>query len=518
MAPLIELFVVVSMLGALVGTATGLVLLRRRISSPVIMPLSLIMFGSAEWAVTRSMSYLVDDRGLAIAFQYARFPGVALVTAAAFWYFLVLAGRGAAVGRRTALLLAIEPVALLVAVVTDPIHHLVYLDAAPLGSGVRGAVLGPLFWANTVYSYALLVVGMVIVSRTMVRAVAGHRAGIFVAVLGGSVPFVGSVASLAWPMPGGTLDLAPMFFLVTAAIWLWVERYGRPTRLVPIAARQVLSALGDAVMVLDPLGRVLDLNPAAVQALARTGSVSPGTLIGSRWDEVVVAELVAAYDGSPEQTIRVAGGSWFDVRVTPMCDEHGRPLGSVVVVRDVTEVERLRADLAELAVRDGLTGLHNRRHFEVALAAAVESSAVSGAPLSAVMMDIDHFKRVNDTYGHAAGDEVLVKVAHQLALGLRAGDVVARYGGEEFVLLLPGATADVAARRAQEMRDRCAQVAVRSAHVTVGITISAGVAQLPVGGTSESFLQTADRALYEAKAAGRDVVVVAPAAVGEPVS
>lgn len=99
MAPLVELFVIVSTLGAVVGTATGLVLLRRRISSPVIMPLSLIMFGSAEWAVTRSVSYLVDDRGLAIAFQYARFPGVALVTAAAFWYFLVLAGRGAAVGR-----------------------------------------------------------------------------------------------------------------------------------------------------------------------------------------------------------------------------------------------------------------------------------------------------------------------------------------------------------------------------------------------------------------------------------
>lgn len=496
-----------STLGAILAITVGTLLLRRRRSSPLATPLAMIMFGCAEWALTRALSYTVPDLTLEVVFEYALYIGVALSTGATFWYFMVLTGNGHKLGRRAFLLLSIEPAILMVAVLTDPLHHLFYLTlASPLG-----ATFGPLFWVHTAYCYLLLVVGMTLVVRATKRAVVGHRTILIVALIGGLVPFVGNVISLSWRPDGLHLDLAPMVFLVTAGIWLWVERYSTQTRLVPVSARQVLTALDDAVMVLDPQGRMLDLNPAALRLVHRPeADDGVAQFTGRHWTEVVTADLSAAFEERAQQTIHTESGTSYEVRVSPMYADNGG-LGTVVVVRDVTEVERLRAELAEQAVRDALTGLYNRRHFEVALAHAVKTCTDNGAPLSAVIIDVDHFKRVNDTYGHAAGDEVLVKLAQQLAIGIRADDVVARYGGEEFILLLPGATVDVAGRRAHEWRERCARVRVRSEHGPIGITISAGVAQLPAGGTSDVLLRIADDALYAAKAAGRNKVVVAGA-------
>jgi diguanylate cyclase (GGDEF)-like protein len=500
-----------STLGAILAITMATLLLRRRHSSPLATPLAMIMFGCAEWALFRTLSYLVSDPTLKVVFEYALYPGVALTVAGTFWYCLLLTGRGHGPGRRTALLLSIEPAVVMVVALTDPWHHLLYLTLPSPPT----LVFGPLFWVHTAYGYLLITVGMGIVVRATLQAVAGHRKILIITLVSGVMPFAGDVVSVLWRPDGLYLDFTPVLFLMTSGIWLWVERYSTQTRLVPVSARQVLMALDDAVMVLDPQSRVLDLNPAALRLLSRsTADDGFARFIGRHWNDVVAADLVAVFDGSTQQTIRLASGSSYEIRVSPMDTDNGS-LGSVVVVRDVTEVERLRADLAEQAVRDALTGLYNRRHFQVALAHAVEACAESGAPLSAVMIDVDHFKQVNDTYGHAAGDAVLVRLAQQLVVGIRADDVVARYGGEEFVLLLSGVTVNIAARRARELRERCARVRVRSAHGPICVTISAGVAQLPVGGTSDALLRIADDALYAAKAAGRNSVVVA-GQTGEP--
>jgi diguanylate cyclase (GGDEF)-like protein len=121
------------------------------------------------------------------------------------------------------------------------------------------------------------------------------------------------------------------------------------------------------------------------------------------------------------------------------------------------------------------------------------------------MVDVDHFKAVNDRYGHAAGDRVLVQVAQQLAGALSETDTVARYGGEEFVVVLPGVDAREAAERADRWRRGCAATYTDS----VRVTFSAGVAELPAGGTPDDLLRLADEALYRAKAAGRNRVLVA---------
>jgi diguanylate cyclase (GGDEF)-like protein/PAS domain S-box-containing protein len=179
----------------------------------------------------------------------------------------------------------------------------------------------------------------------------------------------------------------------------------------------------------------------------------------------------------------------------------------------------LREQLRKQAIRDPLTGLYNRRFLEEALARETGRSARDGTPLALAILDIDHFKRINDTYGHEAGDTVLRGLGKILGETIRATDIVGRFGGEEFLLLLPGASLDVAERRAHEVLE-----AVRAMHVAApgsalnNITASIGLAVMPLHAAKGDALAAADAALYLAKAEGRNRVVVADRRAKPPAS
>jgi len=166
--------------------------------------------------------------------------------------------------------------------------------------------------------------------------------------------------------------------------------------------------------------------------------------------------------------------------------------------------------LEQEAQRDGLTGLFNRAWFDRTLARDVAQAAQDRTPLSLVLFDIDHFKRVNDTYGHQVGDKVLAGVANVLGGRMRPTDFAARYGGEEFVLLLPNTDAPGAAVVAERLRRRVAEAVHEIGSGSVlRVTVSAGHATLrpDSDATAEMLLSCADGALYTAKRGGRNRVV-----------
>lgn len=166
------------------------------------------------------------------------------------------------------------------------------------------------------------------------------------------------------------------------------------------------------------------------------------------------------------------------------------------------------AALADLAHRDPLTGLANRRAFDEALRREVARARRSGAPLAVVALDVDHFKRVNDAHGHAAGDAVLVAVAARAAAALRAGDLLARVGGEELAALLPGAGLGAATEVAERVRAAIAATPLEGGGRSLRVTASLGCAALEPADPDGAALQArADARLYEAKRAGRDRVV-----------
>ncbi|MCP9760533.1 sensor domain-containing diguanylate cyclase [Aquitalea sp. S1-19] len=177
--------------------------------------------------------------------------------------------------------------------------------------------------------------------------------------------------------------------------------------------------------------------------------------------------------------------------------------------RHVGEIERLQKGLREQAFGDALTGVFNRRHLEAVLPNLLKNMHRESRPLGLMMFDVDHFKKVNDTYGHKSGDLVLAAIGKTLRDTFRGNDIICRYGGEEFVVLLPGSTLDDTEMKAGLLRRKIEQLQVISADGkhTIRFTISIGVSAYPQHGKdNDTLLRAADDALYRAKEAGRNRV------------
>lgn len=302
----------------------------------------------------------------------------------------------------------------------------------------------------------------------------------------------------------------------------------------------------DAILITDacverPGPYIVYVNPAFERmsgyALAEIAGQSPRILQGVDTDRAMLGRLRASLlAGEPFQGEGVnyrKNGTPYHVewQIGPIRDPAGRLTHFVATQRDVCErhahqaqsaeqmariaeyaqqLEAQKAELQEanallhaLAVTDGLTGLNNHRHFQEQLEREYGRAARRGAPLSLILLDVDHFKGYNDQYGHPAGDQVLQQVAKILTGHARTVDFVARYGGEEFAVLLP-ATDSVGARRVAE-RLRLAVAERAWAHRPV--TVSLGIASLaPALMHHSHLLDQADRALYRSKACGRNCV------------
>jgi diguanylate cyclase (GGDEF)-like protein len=171
---------------------------------------------------------------------------------------------------------------------------------------------------------------------------------------------------------------------------------------------------------------------------------------------------------------------------------------------------KLRQVLRNQSIKDPLTGLFNRRYMEETMTREIIRAQRKSLPLAVIVADLDHFKKLNDTHGHPAGDAVLKAAAGQMQRSVRGSDVACRFGGEEFVLILPDCTREVAATKAQELCDRLRRLTVPVDGETLSVTGSFGVAGFPEDGASGADLvEAADQALYRAKRAGRDRICLA---------
>lgn len=210
---------------------------------------------------------------------------------------------------------------------------------------------------------------------------------------------------------------------------------------------------------------------------------------------------------SPEEKIKGLECGAHDFLTKPVTQQE-----LLIRIRFLLRQKQLVENLAEQATKDPLTGLSNRRQLMSDLSLEMKRAKRYGTPLALILLDVDHFKKYNDTHGHPAGDEVLRQVARLLTMNVRAFDKVARYGGEEFVVILPQTDLQGAAAAAEKLRRAIEEHPFLGEETQPGgkVTVSLGVAGFPEhAGSVDELLEQADQAMYRAKAAGRNRVTVA---------
>lgn len=283
----------------------------------------------------------------------------------------------------------------------------------------------------------------------------------------------------------------------------------------------LLETAGDGIYGVDRNGHATFINRSALQ------------MLGYRAEEVVGHDQHQLFhhshrDGSPypnalcpvQQTLadgkRRVCEDWFirdtgehfpvSMTVAPI-NEHDHREGAVVVFRDITDYRRRQDELIRLATTDPLTGAGNRRHFLSALESELARLRRNGHPASLLMADLDHFKNVNDRYGHAAGDAVLKHFVAIARNTLRQTDLIGRLGGEEFAMLLPGDDIKGATETAERLRGALENSAAEFCTLRISVTVSIGITELQhADENTDAPLQRADEALYAAKTGGRNRV------------
>lgn len=294
----------------------------------------------------------------------------------------------------------------------------------------------------------------------------------------------------------------------------------------------VLRTVAEGIVGVDAEGNLSFANPAARQLLGWVGQSVTGRSAAMLYDNRLPTEnfLSALTDGRSRTGVQSEfyrqGEGFFPVRwsVTVLPDEFDvEKNGLVVVFSDISAMKRHEAMLARLATTDELTGLPNRRDFMVRLDEEFARTGRYATPASILMLDIDHFKQVNDTHGHAVGDLLLQSFAELLREKLRRPDIVGRLGGEEFAILLPNTPCRGAYEIAERLRLAIAAMRVPSVGGEIYCTVSIGVCDLQHEASSASeALNRADRALYRAKSSGRNRVCgcegVEPCAVSDATS
>jgi len=522
-------FAILLLLSALITLIASGIAWRR--SPPGSLILSALLLSMTVWsgAYAAQMFHISFEQKL--FWFHVMYVGIIVLPNLFLVFILKITGNERWLTPRYGFILSIQPILSLLLLWTNDFHHLYY--ASIEASEINGIILfefvrGPWYFVNMSYSYAVILLALGVMFFTALRLGPLFRSQYRFILIGSMIPWIGSIYNeLNFAQLNG-LDLTPVTFGVTGILFAFAILRARFMDLIPVARSLLIENMSDGVLMLDAKNRVVDFNPAMKKFLGG----DPSSILGKHVSELLgdwleeSKSFLGESESQNEMRIPNDPSRYLDLRVTPLFDAYRNLNGRVIVFRDVTErkdVEKklrdanrrlqsqlieiglLQSQLREQAIRDPLTNLFNRRYLEETLDREIARAARENYSVSIVIIDIDHFKRVNDSYGHEAGDVMLRAVADVLAGLSRRGDFACRYGGEEFVVAMPNIPVEVAYERAETLRESLNSLQVPYDRNILTATFSMGLASYPANGeTRESLLRAADKAMYAVKQSGRD--------------
>jgi diguanylate cyclase (GGDEF)-like protein len=494
--------------------------------------LMLCILAVAIYNMAYALDYSSTDVGMKVFWSKWQYVGLGNMLPLLFLFIMDYFGIMSNFKSKNIFLLWVIPLTVIILAWTNENHGLIWSSFGEINPDTNLMVYyhGPLYFLGIVYQYFLGLILLIILTQQWIKYKQSsyrHQIVIFISAI--LLPVLGSVIYLSRlnPLPG--MDWAPIgsFFsivLVTLAITTF-----RFLDLIPVARDLVFTMIEDGIMVVDSQFRILDWNPALLQLVPKLPIQVGGSanhifrILGvqnspfinqkdpvnleveindpeHRIIDIIVSPLIRSKNSDGWLVI-------FDDETERRLATRGLEKANQTLLQKLDEIEKLQIQLKEQAIRDPLTGLFNRRFFDEYFRNELVRSNRANTPLSLMMVDIDHFKSVNDRFGHEVGDRVLQLLGDILKTMFRKSDVSCRFGGEEFLVLLPGLEMDQALNRAEALREKIEQSSREADFLYAQVTISIGISNYPLHGDNiRDLFRTADKALYQAKDDGRNRV------------
>jgi diguanylate cyclase (GGDEF)-like protein len=506
-------FTIILLTGALMCFLLAFYVVRQR-RSEIVVPFVGFMICAGLYAFGYALELAQVDLGGIMIWSRVQYLGISFLPP--FWTLLAFrfAGKQKWLTRRLIFLMFALSLATLIINVTNPLHNFYYRSLGLVSDGHFPLLVigkGVWYWVYQIYMNIALVAGFLAVWDRFRRGTPAFRWQAGLMLLAGCLPWGAYLLYIAGFSPYG-IDLSPFgLALMGPFLALALFRY-RFLDIIPVARDAVFMGMADGVVVLDASNRIVDFNSAAgvlfpvldrdfigrhvSEALGRF----PSILDLLRTETTLETEIVLESEKDPRH---------FRVRLSLLRSRSQRIMGRALLFDDSTEQVRLLEKLRVQATIDDLTGIFNRRHFIEQAKREAARSKRRGHALSVIVADLDHFKGINDTFGHEIGDRALRALCDRFQEILRTADILGRHGGEEFLVLLPETPPDQAVLVAERLRASlsAAELDVGQGK-TVSLAASFGVAGVERVGEEEieDLIRAADRAMYQAKSAGRDCV------------
>ena len=459
------------------------------------------------WSVGSLLEMLSTTEAEMLLWRNIEQIGVFLLPVACV-YFAVDYARYDKLKRYLPLLLVIPLIAIFL-IFTDSSTHIMRtgysVSYSPLfgkALSVHQTITGVLFVS---YNYLLVSVALAILFVFSRQVSKGMRRQVILVLIATALVFLLGFIKSAF-LEGTRVNLPIVTMYLPGSLILFYNLYRNDFFSVsPIARDKVFDVIELGIVVTDSSGTITDMNPWAENMLNECFSIKK-RLNGETMETAFcqypawVTLTRACADGETELQIENAPVCYLHIRVYPLQSQKGAAIGSVSIMRDVTAMRMQQIALMAKAATDSLTGLLNRESFLEMFAENLRQSFKSGTRVSVLMMDLDKFKLVNDTYGHDHGDHVLRAVSDVLKDVLRHEDAIARIGGDEFAAVLPGVGKKEAAEIARRILDAAGKKVIRhESAADIPLKLSIGVCDNETVSSAEEMLKCADKAMYQAK-------------------
>lgn len=436
------------------------------------------------------------------AIQYA-----GMATSTPLGLLFIMRYLGFQLTRKKVIALLSIPFISLIMVATNDMHHFHYrvFEIDPvLGSPYIHQEIGVWYIIHGIFTFGCMFVAFLLIVKQWKETSKAYRKQLIALMCGQLIPMVTAFIYLLGLTPQG-VDPVPMVLWASSLLYLWSISSSRLFSVMPITKDVIFHNINDGVIVLDESSRLIEFNQSCNQMFPQLSRSMFGMDFAQVWLQVTGQFMpfnLKAIENTQEIELNHINRT-YQVRISALQHvNHGN--GLLLIFTDFTEVKKLQHMLEQQAYYDELTQIYNRRAFFKHLETYEEATG-----FTVVLMDIDHFKHVNDTYGHATGDQLLVHVVKACQSELKNGQFFARYGGEEFVLTLKGYTLAEGEKLANQLCRSIETSPLMTIVGTIRATISCGVAEGKIGEESlYQLLNKADKALYAAKEAGRNRVHV----------